>query len=420
MLAPKLLPDRVRLLVIGGGIHGAGILHDLATRGWRDVLLVEKGNIGEGTSSRSTKLIHGGLRYLQHLRDFGLVREGLHERRLLMELASDLVKPVELLFPILRKGGMNGFMVRSGLILYDKLAGEDNIADHKKISIDEAIEKVPLLDGDKVKKVYSFWDGQTDDLRLTRRVVSSAIKLGASVVEGCKVLSISPDSDGWMVKVLTPDRKEKNISALHVINAAGPWANRVLEASQINPIYKGINIKGSHIMLDDIGLKAGLFLQAPDDGRIFFLLPWEKKTLIGTTESLYSGDQDQMTVTDEEINYLLSHSNFYLKTDLKKEDIVAKFSGLRWLALDPGRNIHATTRSYMIGEHKSGRGLLLTLYGGKLTAYRKLSELVGDIILRNYGEEIHSQTSMSKSWVTSSEEHEYFPPESSIEKRFVY
>ncbi len=418
MLNPKILPDRVRLLVIGGGIHGVGVAHDLASRGWRDVLLVEKGTIGQGTSSRSTKLIHGGLRYLQHIRDMGLVREGLKERRLLLKLAGDIVKPLEFVFPILKNGGMSSFIVRSGLYLYDSLAGSDNIQPHVKLSVEEALKRAPDLDTELFSKIYAFWDGQTDDLRLTRRVATSAMNLGATVAEHTSVESITTDGDGWSVKIVTADGKVKVVSALHVVNAAGPWANRILESSQIEPGYKGINVKGSHLMFDDIGLKSGLFLQAPKDGRIFFLLPWEGKTLVGTTESLFVGDQDSASVTEDEISYLLNNANLYLKKPLRKEAIIAKFAGLRWLALEPGRNVHATSRSHLISEHTSGRGILLTLYGGKLTAYRHVAELMGNMIMKQYGEDVASRTSEPETWADMQEELKKFPNDKSIELRY--
>lgn len=403
------IPVRVRVLVIGGGIHGVGVLHDLASRGWRDIHLVEKDRLGFGTSSKSTKLIHGGLRYLKRLRDFGLVTEALHERRMLMQLAPDLVQPVEMIFPVLKKGGMPGFMIKSGLALYDLLAGRAKLFKHRRLSPAEVGEKVPILDQSLVQKVYSFWDAQTDDLGLVRRVAASARKLGAGITTGCCATKVRPTDDGWEVDVVDAQGKQQTISALYVVNAAGPWAHRIFEESGIPPTYQAINNKGAHLLFEDIGLKAALFLQSTKgDGRIFFVLPWEGYTLVGTTESLYEGNPDTLGVDSTEVAYLLENINQFLTRKLAVSDIRRVFAGLRWLAVESGQNISETTRAFSLGENASRRGLMITIYGGKLTTYRHLSQVIGDRITRHFGEFKPSQTDSKSMWAKATD---CLPPE---------
>lgn len=392
------IPSRVRLLILGGGIHGVGVLHDFVSRGWKDVHLVEKSQVGSGTSSRSTKLIHGGLRYLKNFRDFWLVSESLHERQVLMRVAGDLVKPLELLLPSMKGAGMPPFMIKAGLSLYDLLAGEAKISPHRKISNEEALEKIPPLNTDIAKKIYSFWDSQTDDLRLVRRIASSACNRGGTITENCRATSITKSDDGWLVTLENADGKRHHVSALYVVNALGPWANAFLEKSEMAPIYHGVNNEGVHLLIRDLGLKSGLLAQSPADGRVFFILPWLGQTLIGTTESVYTGDPDQLTIKKDAVDYLLNRSKEYLTIQLRESDILATFSGLRWLALDERRDITSTSRGYEMGVHEGQRGLLLTIYGGKLTTYRRLSETIGDRITKHFGEFRPSKTAEPEMW----------------------
>jgi glycerol-3-phosphate dehydrogenase len=398
------LPHRVRVLIIGGGIHGVGVLHDLASRGWKDVHLVEKDTLGAGTSSKSTKLIHGGLRYLKRIRDFGLVTEALHERRKLMQIAPDLVQPVEMLFPVLKKGGMPGFVVKMGLWLYDILAGRAKLHRHRRLSASEVTSKAPILDMSLVQKVYSFWDGQTDDLGLVYRIAASAQKLGAGISEGCRAVKMKATEDGWSVDVIDSAGQRHTISALYVVNGAGPWAHQILDESGISPSFTAINNKGAHLLVDDLGLKAALFLQSTKgDGRIFFVLPWEGYTLVGTTETIYEGNPDAMRVDDAEVKYLLENVNQFLTRKVQYSEIKRVFAGLRWLAVEAGHNISETTRAYSLGEKTSGRGLLITLYGGKLTTYRNLSKVIGDRITKHFGDYKPSRTEDPSMWVSGHE-----------------
>ncbi len=392
------LPQRVRVLILGGGIHGAGTLHDLASRGWQDVHLIEKNTLGYGTSSRSTKLIHGGLRYLQRIHDFPLVAEALRERRILMQVAGDLVHPLEFVLPILKSGGASRIKVKVGLSLYDFLAGRQNVGRHHRLSEPEALARAPMIEPKEFSSYFSFWDCQTDDLALVRRAAHSAVRLGAGVSEWHQAVKISRVSDGWLVDVVKPDGTKVQISCLYIVNALGPWANKILESSDIHPTHKAINNKGSHLVFPDIGLKAGLFLQSPEDNRIFFMLPWLGKTLVGTTEKIFSGNPDQVVVTDDEVDYLLNHCNRYLSVPLRRENIEATFAGLRWLAVEDGFTISKTSRSHVLGAIRSGRGMMWTLYGGKLSTYRALAEEIGNKICNHFGDESRSRTTQPDAW----------------------
>ncbi len=398
------VPSRVRVLILGGGIHGVGTLHDLASRGWRDVFLVEKKAIGCGTSSRSTKLVHGGLRYLKNPRDFSLVSEALRERQILATVAADLVHPLELTLPVMRGYGLPAPLLKLGMVLYDLLAGKARIHRHHFINASEFARRYPMLQEGKFSGGYSFWDMQTDDLALVRRVASSARNLGAGISEMTQVEKIIPDRDGWLVDLRLSNGSMVRISARYVVNALGPWANQILEDSGLSPEYRGVNNEGVHILLPNMGLQSGLLMQSPADGRIFFILPWQGLTLIGTTEDLYTGDPDKLAVREESIEYLIKRCNEFLKTKLSTGDVLAAFAGLRWLALEPGRSLTSLSRHFVIAEQSSQRGVLYTIYGGKLTTYRRLAEILGDKICRNFGDHHASQTDQTSSWVTADQD----------------
>ena len=402
------IPSRVRVLILGGGIHGVGLLHDMASRGWQDIFLVEKGQLGEGTSGRSTKLIHGGLRYLRRVSQFTMVSESLRERRILMEVAPDLVKPLEFFFPIM-KGGTPAFMVGTGLFLYNTLAGKRKINRFSLASREDIESKVPIINPDDFSKVFTFWDAQTDDMALVRRVAASARKLGGRMAEKTFVTAIRRSQDGWEVDVKDCQGSTQTISALYVVNCLGPWSNKLLEQSGIKPSHKGINNKGVHLVVEDLGLKSGLFLESPSDKRVFFVLPWLGKTLIGTTEEIYEGDLNKIPVRDDEIEYLLKRCNRYLRNPLTQDQVISTFAGLRWLAVEEGENISTTSRESVVGEIESNRGLLMTLYGGKLTSYRSLCSKMGDRITKHFGEFRPSQTDLLTSWVPADEDKSEIP-----------
>ena len=395
------IPQRVRVLILGGGIHGVGIAHDLASRGWKDVFCIEKDTLGFGTSSRSTKLIHGGLRYLKHISQFGLVADSLRERKILIDVAPDLVKPLELLLPVLKGAGTGSLAIKVGLSLYDFLSRKSSVGTHRKIPLDELGKYAPNIDMSQIKSCFSYWDAQTDDLALVNRVADAASELGAGFAEGCEALEISKYEDGFKVKVKDSKGQVHEISALYVVNALGPWANKFLQKSNLEPTHQGVNNKGCHLILPDLGIKKGLFLESPEDRRIFFVLPWLGKTLIGTTEGLYQENLDKVASTEEEIDYMLDRYNRYFTEKVKKKDIEQEFAGLRWLAVESGSSLTSTSRELVVGEIEGPRGLMLTLYGGKLTGYRSVSQMLGDKITSHFGEFKPTATDKLESWKTS-------------------
>jgi glycerol-3-phosphate dehydrogenase len=401
------------VVILGGGIHGVGIAHDLASRGWSDVLLLEKAVIGAGTSSKSTKLIHGGLRYLRHPRDFALVAEGLSERALLARIVPDLVKPIGFIFPVMRKGGMPRPVIKAGLWLYDQLSHGRSFGRHRWLDAEAAFQQAPILDKSVFKGFYQFFDGQTDDLALTRRVAHSAKMLGVTIQEHAKAIKLTEDQRGCLVHYQTSEGV-RTASTRYVINAMGPWAHEIFDQSGIKPMVEGINNQGIHILVRDLGLKSGLFLQSPEDGRIFFVLPWLGYTLIGTTEEIYTGAPDDCHATDAQIDYLIEHCNRFLSVKLHVRDVIASFSGMRWLAKDNKSGLSDTSRSHLVTQHQVGRGLILTLYGGKLTAYRALSEEVGDLVLADFGDPAKSRTKDPKAWTQATQ----LPLEMAIPQRF--
>jgi len=396
----KNLPSRVRVLVLGGGIHGVGVLHDLASRGWNDIHLVEMNEIGSGTSSKSTKMIHGGLRYLRRISQFPMVSESLRERRLLLDLVPDLVTPIEILIPVLDGKGSSSLLIKIGLFLYDLLAQKNGISGHKKQKLENLKKEYPLLDYSKIRSVYSYWDAQTDDLALVNRVAESALKCGSKISEGITVTNVKADNDGWLVTVKDQEGNISKISALYVINCLGPWSNRLLEKSLIVPSHHAFNDKGIHLVFKDMGIKKGMLLQSPEDQRVFFVLPWKGYTLVGTTEEIYDGDPSSVEVTESDIEYLIGRCNRYLDKPLQKENIVTSFAGLRWLAAEEQSLISSVSRESIVGERISKRGLLMTLYGGKLTSYRSLCEKIGDRITTHFGEFRQSKTADKSSWVS--------------------
>ena len=386
-------------LPIHGGIHGVGVLHDLASRGWKDIHLVEKSRLASGTSSRSTKLIHGGLRYLERISQFSMVSESLRERNFLLQTLPEIVKPIEFILPIEQKKPWESIVFRMGLTIYDALSGKRNIATHRSLALSEVREKASILALEPFSRFYSFWDAQVDDLALVWRVANSAVSLGAGISEFCTVESLRKEADGWLVELRGPDGKRQSVSALYVINCLGPWANSFLERSHLIPSIRGINDKGAHIILDDRGLKAGLFLRSPLDRRVLFILPWQGLTLIGTTEENYTESPDAVAPSEREIDYILKSCNFYVKEPIRKQDIRCAFAGLRWLAENPSHSLSAVSRESVLSEHVSERGLMMTIYGGKLTSYRSLAEKVGNRITSHFGEFRSSKTADKQSWL---------------------
>jgi len=363
-LGANIPPVQQRIAVIGGGINGAGIAWELARRDY-DVTLYEKGRCGGQTSSRTTKLIHGGIRYLEGMH-IGLVREALRERAWLLEHLPQLVRPMELLLPVYADSPRWRLTIRAGLLLYDLLAGRANIARHHGVSAKELTERAPIiLEG--LRGGFRFWDAQTDDYALTRLVVASAVRDRAAIFEETPVTALVRDRKQWIVR--TP-RGEQRFD--FVVNAAGPWMNALLAANDIRSRYTLSLVRGSHLLLTRRIAGAGLLLQSVSDRRIFFVLPWKETTLVGTTEVVQRESLEDVHASEEEIDYLLARFNRYFREPLARADVASTFAGVRPL-VGRAANPSAIGREYRIER----RGNLINIFGGKMTTFMSLARKVG-------------------------------------------
>ncbi len=352
-----------RIAVVGGGINGAGIAWELARRDY-DVVLYEKGTCGAQTSSATTKMIHGGLRYLERLH-VALVRESLRERAWLLQHASSLVHPLEILLPVYDDSPRRLSTIRAGLTLYDLLAGRANIARHRFHRAQELLARAPLV-AEGLRGGFSYWDGQVDDYALVRAVIASAIRDGVTVREQTGVEQLEKDGDQWIVSTAN-DAERYDL----LINAAGPWMNELLRTNGIAADYVLTLVRGSHLMLRHRVSDAGLLLQSTTDRRVFFVLPWKGTTLVGTTEVVQRESPDGVQASEEEIDYLIARFNRYFREPLSRDDVASTFAGVRPLV---GR---ATNPSAIGRDSRVVRnGNVINVFGGKLTTFLSLARKV--------------------------------------------
>jgi glycerol-3-phosphate dehydrogenase len=373
------------ILVIGGGVTGACIARDAALRGF-STACIDKNDWAFGTSSRSSKMIHGGIRYLEMF-DFKLVFEACRERRQLLLNAPHLVYPQAFTFPIY-KGDKNGiFMIESGLILYDMLALFRNVKNHRMYLRDKALEIEEGLNGDRLKAMGIFFDCSTDDARLTLAFALTALEAGAdcaNYVEVVNLLKKSDKIDGAKVRDVLSGG-EFDVEARLVINAAGAWGDRVCELDEPGAPEKLHLTKGSHIMVPRGRAKTenAMPVVSPSDDRMMFLIPRGHFALLGTTDIYYHEDLDRPFATKEEVEYILEAANCALpRANLDKGDIVSTYSGLRPLVMQEGGEdvaASAVSREHRIYEGHSG---LLTIAGGKLTTARSMAEEMVDMAAR--------------------------------------
>jgi glycerol-3-phosphate dehydrogenase len=395
--------DTFDVVVIGGGITGAGVALDAATRGY-SVALVEKSDFAAGTSSRSSKLVHGGLRYLQNF-DLGLVREALLERQLLVSLAPHLVRPLPLVVPAFEDQRLDR-LLGMGLNLYDVMAverrrgrrrdgrvvrrrarpGEEaqqgwSPDRHRIIDGDEVLRIVPALASRRPTSGYLFYDCQTDDVRLVLTVLGEAERFGTVMANGLEVVELVEEG-GRAVGVRVRDDEtdeEFVVQADNVVNATGVWADRIrpeelhneAEVPTIRPS------RGTHITLspDDLPLAGGAIVPA-GSGRSIFALPWLGRSLIGTTDNDYEGDLDHIRPSDDDIDYLLEAVNAFFATELGRGDITGAYAGVRPLIStgDPKKSVDISRKAELY-ETSSG---LITITGGKLTTWRRMARLAVD------------------------------------------
>ena len=370
------------VLVIGGGINGAGIARDAAGRGL-SVLLVEQGDLAQATSSASTKLIHGGLRYLEHY-DFKLVSEALAERESLLKSASHIIWPLKFVIPHephLRPR----WMIRVGLWLYDCLGGKRTILPASQgFYLTEGQYGAPL--NDQYQYGFSYADCWVDDARLVVTNALDALAKGAVIKTrtACTQLTAHEHEDKWRANLKNINTGiETTVEARTVINAAGPWVRTLLDENDLaqKTTWDLRLSKGSHIIVPRIYEGDHAYLLQQPDGRIVFTIPYEHHyTLIGTTDVDYQGDPQQAKIDDEEIAYLCEATARSLKTTITPDDIVHSFSGVRGLLDSGDDNLAEVTRDYKL-DLDTSRGVgILNIFGGKITTYRKLSEQAVNII----------------------------------------
>lgn len=361
-------------VVIGAGIHGAAVAQALATRG-NTVLVLERSAVAGGTSSRSSKLIHGGLRYLEN-GQFGLVRECLLARSWLLRHAPELVRLVPFHIPIYRTTQRRPLTVAAGLGLYSLLTGFNPGARFRRLPRD-TWDGLDGIATDGLQAVFQYWDAQTDDAALTRAVLASAQTMGAQLAVPASFVGADVTADGCEVRY---EHRGQSLSceAAVVVNAAGPWVNSVL--AMVRPVQRRLGIdlvQGTHILLDGCLAKGVYYLEAPRDSRAVFVMPWQGRTLVGTTEKSYRGDPAEVRPTAEEKAYLLETVGHYFPAyrGLGEGEIADAFAGLR--VLPAGDNAaFARSRDTILHPDSPKAPRVLTIYGGKLTAHRPTAERV--------------------------------------------
>lgn len=356
------------LLIVGGGINGVGIAADAAGRGLR-VLLCEKSDLAGATSSWSSKLIHGGLRYLEHY-EFGLVRKSLRERDVLTTAARHLVHPVAFQIPML-DNSRSALLMRMGLFLYDNLAKRI----HYKGSRGVRYDKYGVLNP-TIRRGLEYWDAQVDDSRLVVVNALQAREHGAEIMTRTECVKLESIPVGWQASLRDQaDDKEISISCKVVINAAGPWVGSLYETlQQKSAPYELRLVKGSHIVVPRLHDGEEAFLLQHHDGRIVFVIPYLKDySLIGTTEEEFTGNLDRIEISAEEVEYLIAISNLYFKQSIRRADIVHSFSGVRPLIDEQGKSASSVSRDYRLLLDKAPSPMM-SVYGGKVTTYRLLAE----------------------------------------------
>jgi len=381
--------EKFDLVVLGGGITGAGVALDAALRGLR-VALIDKGDFGSGTSSVSSKLVHGGLRYLERAQ-FGLVHEALVERTRLLRNAPHLVWPLRFVLPFYEGARIKPWQWRAALTAYDLLAGDGNIQRSGLVSPERLRRECPWLRASGLTGAATYFDAQMEDARLCLAVVRTATGQGACVANYVEALGFEMRA-GAIVGVRARDGisgAEFVIGARLVLNATGPWVDAVCRLAGDASGPRLETTKGVHLIVAHQGIDAGLLLLHPLDGRVFFVLPWLGKTLIGTTDTFESNAADRLEVTDGDAEYLLRGFNAYRNQPLGASDVLGRFAGVRPLLRGNEGKASARSREFGIFHSPSG---LISVAGGKYTTYRSMAEDVTDEVMRRVGRRARCRT----------------------------
>lgn len=385
------------VIIIGGGINGAGVARDAAIRGLKTILM-EQHDFASGSSSWSSRLIHGGLRYLEYL-EFPLVRESLKEREILLRIAPHLVAPLQLTIPVYSDRSRPYSQIWAGMVLYDLLSYDKTLPKHRMLPLEKFKQQFPSLETANLVGGAQYYDAQVVLAeRLCLENIISAQDAGAIALNYLEVMEL-PIQNDRITGVVCQDKltgKKITIAASQdavIINTAGPWIDQVCQRgsrggqpSPIGDCHKNGGTKGSHIVVDNFpGAPATtLYVEAKSDGRPFFIIPWLGKYLIGTTDLVYQGDLKQIKASNDEIDYLLQETNSVIPTaNLSRDDIQFTYTGVRPLPNSQGQKPGSITRKHIIFDHRpEGVANLFSLIGGKLTTYRQVGEEMVDLILK--------------------------------------
>lgn len=355
------------IVVIGAGIQGAGVAQAAAAAGYR-VLVLEQTAIAGGTSSRSSKLIHGGLRYLESLQ-FGLVRKSLRERDILLDIAPRLVELVPFYIPVYKETTRRPWQLRLGLSLYALLGGLER-RDRFHVLGGKEREALPGLKKDGLSTVFQYWDAQTDDAALTAAVVASAESLGATLRCPAEFRCATVSANAVSV-IYAGNGEEREVTGRALVNTAGPWVREVISRIDPREEAKAVDlVQGAHLVLDAPAPEGVFYVEAPQDRRAVFVMPWQGRTLIGTTETLFQGDPADVKPTAAEREYLLAIWRHYFPDS--GDTVIDSFAGLRVLPRSEKSVFNRARDTVFQASHPGNR--VLTLYGGKLTGYRATAE----------------------------------------------
>lgn len=379
----------VDLLVVGGGITGAGVARDAARRGL-SVALVEMRDLASGTSSRSSKLVHGGLRYLEQF-ELGLVFEAVAERGVLSRIAPHLVTPLPFLFPIYESSRVGLAKLSAGMWLYDGLSLFRSHRLHRTLRRKATLEAEPALEADGLVGAPLYWDAATDDARLTLETALDAASHGATIVPWCAAVGWLRDDGGRVTGAVVRDHvgaDEGRIRARAVVNCTGPWTDATLSlAGRPRPPMLR-RTKGVHLVVDAARLpvRHAVVMEHPEDRRVLFAIPWGDRAYVGTTDTDFDGDPNEVAASREDVDYLLEAVNRYFPTHaLGPEDVVSTWAGVRPLVAPPEGD--AIDESSVSREHtiQAGHDGVITVAGGKLTTYRRMADEIVDAALAGLG-----------------------------------
>jgi glycerol-3-phosphate dehydrogenase len=373
--------------IIGGGINGCGCAAEAALSSL-SVILFEQNDLASKTSSSSTKLIHGGLRYLEHY-EFSLVKKALEERQILLNLAPHLIQPQSFILPY-QKHMRPAWLLRLGLFFYDHLSRKNNLPKCKSIKRSSKNNYfTPLID--EIKRGFLFYDAATDDARLTIINAIQAKNNGANIRPNSKIIHAETINNLWQLTIQPKEGTEYKIFAKSLINAAGPWVESIAQLTQI-PIQKKITlVKGSHIIVPQIYAgKQAYFLQH-NDKRVIFVIPYHGFSMIGTTETQCTDPFSEVHISEQETEYLIKLVNSYFKTKLSAKAIVYSWSGIRPLLANKTKELNSLSRDYSY-EYSTVPAPIITIFGGKITTYRQLAEEIINQLTPVFPQLHHSDT----------------------------